>query len=1009
MHRKLSCTLVLFLASSLTSWSQTAENQPQASFLAVRPTDRIVAAVEDGQRVALPGHIHPSAKAENAVGEVPAEQRMERMVLVLRPSEEQESALEELIQAQQDPDSPYYHQWLTPQTYARHFGVSVNDLQQVVSWLQTHGMEIDELPTSHRSVVFSGNAGQVESTLHTTMQRYVVQGENHYANASDPEIPQALAGVVRGVLSLHDFLSAPNHIVTPAYTYGGNSHYLMPQDWATIYDAGPLYNQGMAGSGQSIAVLGRVDINLTDVATFRSIAGLPANNPQIIVNGSDPGSNSDDAIESTLDIEWAGAIARAATVKFVTSKSGASDGVSLSAQYAVTHDVAPIVSLSYGLCEAEEGSGGNAFWNALWQQAAAQGQSVFVSSGDSGAAGCDSSSAATASNGRGVNGLCSSPYSTCVGGTSFNEGSNSSQYWSSTNGSNGGSALSYIPENAWNGSGGGGGLWSSGGGVSIVYTKPSWQSAPGVPADGMRDVPDVAVSAAVHDAYLIQYEGGLYTVGGTSAAAPSLASAMALVVENAGATQGNINPILYGLATRQLSNGAAVFHDITAGNNTVPGVTGFNAGTGYDQVTGLGSIDASLLANHWKDGSATFAVTPGSSSVTVGKGASNTVTLTLTPSGGFNSPVTLSASGAPSGVTVVLSSSTLTTSAPVTATISAASGASAATSTLTFSATSAGVSHTAQVTLNIVTLTFTLTPSGTSASLTAGTPAALTFTTAGASAFQSAISLSVTGLPTGVSASFAPTSIASPGNGSSTLTLNASPGTASAGSATLTVTATGGGVTKTQAVSLTVVVPTLTVTSSAASGTLVAGKTTTFTITTAVQHLTSAVALSVSGLPKGVTAAFSPTSVPSPGNGRSTLTLTAASSATTGTATLTVTATGGGITKTLTLSLTVPAPSFNLTMGAATASVAVGKSTQVSVSDSRLNGFSSSIALSLRRLPKGVTGTFSPSTVASNSTSGSTLTLAAAPNAATGTSRLTVTATGGGVTQTQTVNLTVTH
>jgi len=908
MHRKLSCTLILFLASAVTSWSQIAENnQPPGSLLALRPTDRIIVPIDDSQRTVLTGQHHPSARPEYAAGEVPPEQLMERMVLVLRPSAEQEAVLEELIQAQQDPESPYYHQWLTPQSFGRHFGISVNDLQQVFSWLQTHGMEIDELPPSHRTIVFSGNAGQVESTFHTSMQKYVVSGENHYANASDPEIPQALAEVVRGVVSLHDFLSLPNHVVRPAYTYEGSSHYLMPQDWATIYDALPLYNQGIVGAGQSIAVLGRVDITMADVATFRSNAGLPANYPQIVINGSDPGgSGSDDAVESTLDVEWAGAIAKAATIKFVTSKSGASDGVSLSAQYAVTHNLAPIVSLSYGLCEADEGSGGNAFWNALWQQAASQGQSVFVSSGDSGAAGCDSSSSPKATNGRGVNGLCSSPYSTCVGGTGFNEGSNSSQYWSSSNSAGGGSALSYIPEAVWNESGGSDGLWSSGGGASIVYSKPGWQSAPGVPADGMRDVPDVAMSAAVHDAYLIEFQGGLYTVGGTSAAAPSLASAMALVVEGAGGAQGNLNPTLYGLATRQLSDsGATVFHDITVGNNSVPGVTGFNAGAGYDQATGLGSIDANLLVNHWNDGKAAFSLTPGSSTVTVGKGYSNTVTLMLAASGGFNSPVTLAASGEPAGVTVKFSSNTLSASAPVTATISAATSASPGTSTIMFTGTSTGTSHTAQVSVTIVTPTFTLTPSGTSTTLTAGTPATITLTTAGADAFQSAISLSVSGLPKGVTAGFAPTSIASPGNGSSTLTLNAKASTATAGNSTLTVSATGGGVTKTQALSLTVVVPTITVTSNAPSATLVVGHVTTFTITTAVQHLTSAVALSVSGLPRGVTAAFLPTSISSPGNGSSTLTLTAKSSAASGTANLTVTATGGGVTKTQTLNLTV--------------------------------------------------------------------------------------------------------
>ena len=268
-------------------------------------------------------------------------------------------------------------------------------------------------------------------------------------------------------------------------------------------------------------------------------AGLPPNDPQMIVNGPDPGfAWCDDELESAMDVEWAGAIADNAAIKFVTTKSTATDGINLSAQYAVNHKVAPIVSLSYGLCEAALGSAGNAFWNTTWAQAAAQGMSVFVSSGDGGAAGCDSPALKTATKGRGVNGLCSSPYSTCVGGTQFNDGYNPGQYWSATNGNGQSSALSYIPELAWNESGWSGGLWAGGGGASIVYRKPGWQAAPGVPADGMRDVPDIALHGSIQDAYVVQVQGKIFYASGTSAATPALASVMALVNERAGARAG---------------------------------------------------------------------------------------------------------------------------------------------------------------------------------------------------------------------------------------------------------------------------------------------------------------------------------------------------------------------------------------------------------------------------------------------------------------------------------------
>ncbi len=796
-------TLLILLSCSLTSWPQTT----QSSLLSIRPTNRIVTPVNEQQRVPLSGQTHPSARPEYSTGKVAAGQRLEHMVLVLRADPAQEAALEELIRAQQDPDSAYYHQWLTPEAYGKHFGISAHDLDQVLLWLQSHGMQVEDVPASRRAIVFSATAGQVESTLHTSIRKYSVSGAIHYANANDPEIPLALTPVVRGVVSMHDFRSAPMHITAPAFTLSNGAHMLMPQDWNTIYDVAPLYRQGLDGTGQSIAVLGRVDVALSDVRTFRNNAGLPPNDPQMILNGPDPGFPwCDDEVESALDVEWAGAIARNATVKFVTSKSTATDGINLSAQYAVNHNVAPIISLSYGLCEAADGPAGNAFWNGLWAQAAAQGISVFVSSGDGGAAGCDSPSQRTATQGKGVNALCSSPYTTCVGGTQFNDSYNPSQYWSITNGPGDSSALGYIPESAWNESSWSGGLWSSGGGASIVYSKPAWQSAPGVPSGPMRYVPDVAMHGSIQDAYVIQVQRKILYVSGTSAATPSLASVMALLVENAAAAQGNANPALYKLATQQLSaNGAPIFHDITTGNNSVPGVTGFNAGPGYDAVTGLGSVDAALLVNHWNDATrANFTLIPNVSSVSVTQGNSSAVTLTLITQGSFTSRVTLAASGAPSGVTVQFSSSTLTAAAPVTVTFRVASTAVAGKSTITISGTGGGLTRTSPIAVTVVAApSFSLLTSAAKITVARNASLPITVTTTALNGFKSAIALSVTGLPKGVTATFGPASIASPGNGSSTLTLRVA-STARVGTYTLTVTAAGAAATKTQPLSLTV-------------------------------------------------------------------------------------------------------------------------------------------------------------------------------------------------------------
>ncbi len=794
--------LLFVLCCSCGVWPQTGA--PVRDLLSVRPTNRIILPIANDRRVVLSGQRHPLAMPGNSIGKAAPELYMQRMVLVLAADPAQDAALEKLLRAQHDSDSPYYHQWLTPAQFGTRFGISTNDLSQVTNWLQASGMALDEVPVAHRTIVFSGTAAQVESTFHTGIRKYLVKGALHYANANDPEIPRALAAVVRGVVSLHDFASAPTHVVAPVYTNAGGGHFLMPQDWVTIYDVGPLYRQGLDGTGQSIAVLGRADITLQDVRTFRANAGLPPNDPQMIVNGAGPGlSSSSDGLESAMDVEWAGAIANNARIKFVTTKSGSTDGINLSAQYAVNHSVAPIVSLSYGLCEAALGPGGNAFWNSTWAQAAAQGMSVFVSSGDGGAAGCDSPAQKTATQGRGVNGLCSTPYSTCVGGTQFNDGANSGQYWSATNGAGQSSALGYIPELAWNDSGWSGGLWASGGGASSVYGKPAWQAAPGVPADGKRDVPDVAMHASISDAYVVQAQGKTFYASGTSAAAPSLASVMALVNAYKGAAQGNANPVLYALAKRQLAgSGAGVFHDIASGNNSVPGVAGFNAISGYDEATGLGSVDASLLVNHWSDGSASnFTLNSSVSSVSIAAGSSSAANIILTAQGGFASPVTLTSSGAPAGITVRFSSSKVTAAAPVT--ISAAANAVAGNFTITITGTGGGLTRSMSISGSVASPSFTVTLSGAKVTVKRGGTIAITSSTAVVNGFKSAITLSVSGVPKGVTASFAPASIAAPGSGSRTLTLKAA-SSAAVGTATLTVIATGGGLTKTRTFNFTV-------------------------------------------------------------------------------------------------------------------------------------------------------------------------------------------------------------
>jgi len=809
VQRGVLSSLALAVLFSLSPLARAQSPADTPNPLYIQPRDRITSFIDDEQTSTLHGNRHPLAVAQYDAGAVSPDFPMEHMLLTLLPDAAQQDALNQLLDAQHDPRSLYYHHWLTPEQYGGRFGGSESDVAKISVWLQMHGMEIEEVTAGRRVIVFSGTAAQVASAFHTQIHAYKVGDELHHANATDPKIPAALAQVVGGVLSLHDFRSKPAHGPTRKpvsdYTSGGG-HYLAPADFAVIYDLAPLYLASITGSGESVAIVARSNIYLSDVRQFRSFFGLPANDPQIIVNGADPGIwNSGEETEADLDVEWSGAIAKSATIQFVVSKStNSSDGVDLSAQYIVNHNLAPVMSTSFGLCEAALGSSGNSFLNSLWQQAASQGITVLVSSGDNGAAGCDSASSAKATHGLGVNGLCSTPYSVCVGGTEFNDTSNASLYWSSSNASGTqASAFSYIPEVVWNESGSA--LWAGGGGASAIYPKPSWQTGAGVPADGKRDVPDVALSAAGHDGYLIYQNGAFYIVGGTSGASPSFAGIVALAVQHAAARQGNANTVFYALANKQRAGGATVFHDITTGNNSVPGQTGFSATPGYDQATGLGSVDASVLVNHWADATAVpaFQLTASATSVAVIPGSNSSITMTVVVSGGFNAAIAFSVSGLPSGLSGSFTSATL--SAPGSGSsvlkLTAASSAAPGVYSATITANGSGVTQRQTLTVNVPG--FSLTPSVASVTVSSAAKGTMKLTTATLGGFSSSVAFSVSGLPTGITASFSLQTLSAPGSGSSTLTLTKGSG-AVAKSSEFTVTATGASLTRSINIGLTV-------------------------------------------------------------------------------------------------------------------------------------------------------------------------------------------------------------
>lgn len=853
------------------------------SVVAQTPANRVPAGIDENKVTTMLGNVHPMARAEFDRGAVSAETRLEHLVFQLQPSQAQQAALDDLVEAQHDPQSALFHHWLTPAEYGARFGASLQDLARISIWLTEHGFVVDEIPAGNRQVIFSGNAGQVEDTFHTQIHRYVVDGVSHIANTQDPQVPSALAPVVGGIVSLHDFrLESQIRSRTavgalPRYS-NGSTHYLFPADWATIYDVNPLYKAGTTGAGSTIAIVGRSNINLSDVSQFRANAGLQANNPSVILVNTNPGLVAGDQDESTLDVEWSGAVAPAAILKFVVAASTATtDGIDLSAQYIVNHATAKVMSTSYGSCEQDMGTTELAFYNSLWQQAASEGISSFVSSGDAGAAGCYSGSSSSAS-GTGVNGLCSSSYSTCVGGTEFHEGSNTS-YWSSTNGVGDGSALSYIPEEVWNESGtnGGSGLWASGGGASLHYSQPAWQKGlSGIgAANGMRAVPDVAMSASGHDGYIIAENGSLYVISGTSAASPSFAGVMALVVQAKGGTaQGNANPSLYALSNASRSP----FHVTPSGNNSVPGQTGFTAsGAQYNLATGLGSVDASALAGAWGGGGKTaidFGLAASASGATVLAGKTTTFTLRVTESGAGTNKVSLTAT-APSGVSGSISPSSIVPGTTATVTATAASATAAGVNNIVITGSDSTGTQSVTYALTVTPLpTLALNAGPASVSVVQGGSTTAGFSVATGGSFTGSISYSVSGLPAGVTAKWSAnpqTPPASVSTNSETLTLTAS-ASAPVSSVAVVVTATGDGLSGSKSFALQVqpvVGAVLTVSPQAIAMPSSSTATATITLTpvggAVVATGGKGSSISMSGLPKGITASWSAPSVSSAG------------------------------------------------------------------------------------------------------------------------------------------------
>ncbi len=543
--------------------------------------------------------VHPLAQARYDQGPVDPAFRLGHIQMMFQQTASQRAALDRLLAAQRDPASPEFHQWLTPEQYADRFGLGPADLARATAWLKSAGFTIEYTARARDWIAFSGTAEQVQAAFQTSVHRYAVGGETHFAVATEPQIPADLKPLVSTMLGLNDF--HPKPMLKPANT-SGFGYSLVPADLATIYDISPLYQQGLTGTKEKIVIVGQAPGNkqlLIDVQQFRTTYGLGQEHVDFFSDGTPPSTDQGDQVEADLDLEWAGAIAPNATLIYVFGENADN-----SAFFAIDQDLAPIISESFGICEVEAQVAAPSQFEAEAKKGNALGITWIAASGDSGAAGCDPDAVMSA-NGLAVSLPASIPEVTAVGGTEFNEGSGN--YWSASNGANGGSALGYITEMAWNDTFFGGGLAATGGGVSKFFHKPSWQIGPGVPVDGQRDVPDVALAAANdHDPYNIIASGQPFLVGGTSAAAPVFAGMLALLnqhLQQNGA--GNINATLYGLAL----SSPAMFHDIVNNSNMVPceigtancgyGELGYAAGIGYDLTTGLGSIDANNLVTGW--------------------------------------------------------------------------------------------------------------------------------------------------------------------------------------------------------------------------------------------------------------------------------------------------------------------------------------------------------------------------------------------------------------------------
>jgi subtilase family serine protease len=989
---------------SFASYIKAAVNAGQ------RTRALITQEVDESRLITLKGNTRPEANAMNDRGAVADDFQIEHMLLQLQRPPEQEQALKEFIDQLHDPASPNFHRWLSAQEFGEKFGLAQDDLNTIATWLQSHGFQVNVVYPSGMLIDFSGSAGQVREAFRTEIHDLEVRGAKHMANMSDPQIPAALAPAVVGVVSLHDFRPHLMNKLRPHYTItsGGYAYQaVVPADLATIYNLNPLFSAGYSGQGQTIVVIEDTNVYSTsDWTTFRSAFGLSGYTAGSFTqvhpapgsgtnNCSNPGVNGDDG-EAILDAEWASAAAPSAAIELAScSDTNTTFGGLIALQNLLNESSTPpaIVSISYGECEAYNGASANAAYSSAYQQAVSEGVSVFVSSGDEGAASCDAGES-NATHGIGVSGFASSPYNVAVGGTDFGDSyaNTNNSYWNTSNTSTYGSALSYIPEIPWNdscastliasyegygatygssgfcNSGSGGNLLTvvsgSGGpsgcatgtpstsgvvsGTCKGYGKPSWQSIVGNPSDGVRDIPDVSLFAANGvwghwyvfcwsdtangGASCSGAPSGWAGAGGTSFSSPIMAGIQALVNQETGSKWGNPNPVYYQLAASEYGSSGNPSCNSTSGNSVA------SSCIFYDVTQGDMDVNCTGSNNCYR----------------------------------------------PSGTNGVLSSSSSSYSKAYGTT----TGWDFATGIGTVNAYNLATNWNSGVVTPPSSIAISSVNPGSVTLVRGGSGQGLTVNLT-RSNFTGSVTLSTSSLPTGVTATYTQPSTGNSG----TISLKATSTAALVSNQSVTITASGSGVSATAAFTLTVTAPTIAISSvSPSSVTLVRGGSAQgLTVDLTRSNFTGRVTLSTSSLPTGVTATYTQ---PSTGNS-GTISLKAASNASlVSSRSTTITASGSGVSSaTATFTLTVTTPTIAISsVSPSSVTLARGGSASLTVNLTRSN-FTGSVTLS-STLPTGVTATY---TQPGTGNSG-TISLKAASNASLVSSRsTTITARGSGV------------